>query len=49
MTLIVCPRGRGRWNHITLKLEGPFDMLSFIVGEKLDLGRRQFWIVAVSL
>jgi len=47
MTLIVCPRGRGKWNHIRLVIDGPFDLFTFAVGEKLDLGGRCFWIIEV--
>lgn len=48
MTLILIPRGRGNWRHITLKIEGArFTMFSFIPGDKLEFGGRNFWISAV--
>ncbi len=46
--LLVVPRGRGNWSRIRLVVSGPFDLFTFNVGDKLDIGGRRFWILEVG-
>lgn len=52
VTLVLCPRGRGRWKTYLMTIEGQKqDMFtfSFKAGDPIDVGGRAFWIVEVRL
>lgn len=48
MTLVVTPRGRGRWHRFTVVIDKPMDLFAIHVGEVITLGAWKFRVVSVS-
>jgi hypothetical protein len=48
MTLVVTPRGRGKWHRFTVVIDKPGDLFAITVGEIITLGQWKFRVVSIA-